>query len=164
MTSNYNVTTDWCHWLEEDLIQEGSNESWPLQWLTAESTNRRIALLCKHETDVATLKAKDCYQPTKRLRERPGLSKISLMNISSVNSFKSFCCQSLQMKCSIQSAWRKFSFAGWLKCKGCVPALAESALTVNGAYGRSMGNDLYISITESLTLQFYRLNRALEGY
>lgn len=46
------------------------------------------------------------------------------------------------------------SFTVCLKCKGHVPALAETVFTVNGI-------DLYISIMESATLQLYRLNSAL---
>jgi hypothetical protein len=48
---------------------------------------------------------------------------------------------------SIQSALGKFSCTVWLKLKGYVPALAETAFTVNDAYVGSIKNDLYLCIT-----------------
>lgn len=39
------------------------------------------------------------------------------------------------------------------------PALAQAAFTVNAAYVGSFGNDLYISVAESVTLQLSRSNR-----
>lgn len=50
------------------------------------------------------------------------------------------------VKVSIQSVSRKFSVAAWLKFKGNVPALAETAFTVTAVYVGSIENDLYISI------------------
>jgi hypothetical protein len=46
------------------------------------------------------------------------------------------------------------SFTACLTFKDHVPALAETAFTVNAADVGSMGIDLYISIVESATLQF----------
>ena len=56
---------------------------------------------------------------------------------------------------SIHNASRKFSVTAWLKFKGNVPTLAETAFMENTAYVGSIGNYLYIYIAESVTFSFF---------